>query len=58
MQCTWTDHILIEKLRSATFPVNYNSSYIQTIVFQNMELKDLLPYGFAIHHAGMAKYVL
>ncbi|XP_063432226.1 U5 small nuclear ribonucleoprotein 200 kDa helicase-like [Mytilus trossulus] len=22
---------------------------------KNMELKDLLPYGFAIHHAGMAK---
>ena len=25
------------------------------LLFQNMELKDLLPYGFAIHHAGMAK---
>lgn len=24
-------------------------------VFQNHELKDLLPYGFAIHHAGMTK---
>ena len=22
-------------------------------MFQNSELKDLLPYGFAIHHAGM-----
>lgn len=24
---------------------------------KNLELKDLLPYGFAIHHAGMNKYV-
>ena len=24
-------------------------------LFQNHELKDLLPYGFAIHHAGMTK---
>ncbi|NXM23219.1 U520 helicase, partial [Ploceus nigricollis] len=24
-------------------------------VFQNLELKDLLPYGFAIHHAGMTR---
>lgn len=23
--------------------------------FQNLELKDLLPYGFAIHHAGMTR---
>lgn len=23
--------------------------------FQNLELKDLLPYGFAIHHAGMSR---
>lgn len=22
---------------------------------QNLELKDLLPYGFAIHHAGMTR---
>lgn len=22
---------------------------------KNLELKDLLPYGFAIHHAGMAR---
>lgn len=22
---------------------------------QNLELKDLLPYGFAIHHAGMSR---
>jgi pre-mRNA-splicing helicase BRR2 len=22
---------------------------------QNHELKDLLPYGFAIHHAGMTR---
>jgi pre-mRNA-splicing helicase BRR2 len=22
---------------------------------KNLELRDLLPYGFAIHHAGMAK---
>ena len=25
------------------------------ILFQNMELKDLLSYGFAIHHAGMSR---
>jgi superfamily II RNA helicase len=25
------------------------------ICFQNHELKDLLPYGFAIHHAGMTR---
>uniref|UniRef100_A0A8C9YZV2 BRR2 homolog n=1 Tax=Sander lucioperca TaxID=283035 RepID=A0A8C9YZV2_SANLU len=24
-------------------------------LFQNLELKDLLPYGFAIHHAGMTR---
>jgi len=24
---------------------------------QNLELKDLLPYGFAIHHAGMTRYL-
>lgn len=24
-------------------------------VLQNLELKDLLPYGFAIHHAGMTR---
>ena len=24
---------------------------------QNLELKDLLPYGFAIHHAGMSRSV-
>lgn len=24
----------------------------------NLELRDLLPYGFAIHHAGMNKWVL
>lgn len=24
-------------------------------VFKNLELKDLLPYGFAIHHAGMTR---
>ena len=23
---------------------------------KNTELKDLLPYGFAIHHAGMTRY--
>lgn len=26
-----------------------------TDVSQNGELKDLLPYGFAIHHAGMTR---
>ena len=25
-------------------------------MLQNHELKDLLPYGFAIHHAGMTRY--
>lgn len=25
------------------------------ILLQNLELKDLLPYGFAIHHAGMTR---
>ena len=24
-------------------------------LLQNLELKDLLPYGFAIHHAGMTR---
>ena len=24
-------------------------------LLQNLELKDLLPYGFAIHHAGMSR---
>ncbi|KFV65632.1 U5 small nuclear ribonucleoprotein 200 kDa helicase, partial [Dryobates pubescens] len=30
---------------------------LQLVVFllQNLELKDLLPYGFAIHHAGMTR---
>lgn len=26
-----------------------------TFLSQNLELKDLLPYGFAIHHAGMTR---
>lgn len=25
------------------------------LLMQNLELKDLLPYGFAIHHAGMTR---
>lgn len=30
---------------------------LELVVFllQNLELKDLLPYGFAIHHAGMTR---
>ncbi len=27
--------------------------HYSTPTLQNLELKDLLPYGFAIHHAGM-----
>lgn len=33
-------------------PVSINSSLL---FFQNLELKDLLPYSFAIHHAGMTR---
>uniref|UniRef100_A0A8C8K732 U5 small nuclear ribonucleoprotein 200 kDa helicase n=1 Tax=Oncorhynchus tshawytscha TaxID=74940 RepID=A0A8C8K732_ONCTS len=29
--------------------------YIHFFIHQNLELKDLLPYGFAIHHAGMTR---
>ena len=31
--------------------------YHHPLLFQvkNLELKDLLPYGFAIHHAGMSR---
>lgn len=33
------------------------SETLTLVVFllQNLELKDLLPYGFAIHHAGMTR---
>uniref|UniRef100_A0A8C3K8M4 Activating signal cointegrator 1 complex subunit 3 n=1 Tax=Calidris pygmaea TaxID=425635 RepID=A0A8C3K8M4_9CHAR len=55
----------------AVFPLGYALLYIfipprcclvgvknpERVVFvlQNLELKDLLPYGFAIHHAGMTR---
>lgn len=29
-------------------------SHLHSLI-QNLELKDLLPYGFAIHHAGMTR---
>uniref|UniRef100_A0A452IEJ5 Activating signal cointegrator 1 complex subunit 3 n=1 Tax=Gopherus agassizii TaxID=38772 RepID=A0A452IEJ5_9SAUR len=29
--------------------------YFIVFLLQNLELKDLLPYGFAIHHAGMTR---
>lgn len=29
--------------------------FLMVFFFQNGELKDLLPYGFAIHHAGMTR---
>uniref|UniRef100_A0A8B9LIR2 U5 small nuclear ribonucleoprotein 200 kDa helicase n=1 Tax=Astyanax mexicanus TaxID=7994 RepID=A0A8B9LIR2_ASTMX len=39
--------------------LGYSSSHAACFVFslivQNLELKDLLPYGFAIHHAGMTR---
>lgn len=28
---------------------------VGVFLLQNLELKDLLPYGFAIHHAGMTR---
>ena len=28
---------------------------ISNVQVKNLELKDLLPYGFAIHHAGMSR---
>jgi len=33
---------------------SYKSKYC-ICSLQNHELKDLLPYGFAIHHAGMTR---
>uniref|UniRef100_A0A8B9SQV2 Activating signal cointegrator 1 complex subunit 3 n=1 Tax=Anas platyrhynchos TaxID=8839 RepID=A0A8B9SQV2_ANAPL len=38
-------------------PVLLGSETLTLVVFllQNLELKDLLPYGFAIHHAGMTR---
>lgn len=36
-------------------PVLPESLELVVFVLQNLELKDLLPYGFAIHHAGMTR---
>uniref|UniRef100_A0A8C7QQ96 U5 small nuclear ribonucleoprotein 200 kDa helicase n=1 Tax=Oncorhynchus mykiss TaxID=8022 RepID=A0A8C7QQ96_ONCMY len=33
----------------------FSKQYIHFFIHQNLELKDLLPYGFAIHHAGMTR---
>lgn len=36
-------------------PAGPASSRWSLSLVQNLELKDLLPYGFAIHHAGMTR---
>uniref|UniRef100_A0A8C7TG87 U5 small nuclear ribonucleoprotein 200 kDa helicase n=1 Tax=Oncorhynchus mykiss TaxID=8022 RepID=A0A8C7TG87_ONCMY len=36
-------------------PLKKKEHYIHFFHPQNLELKDLLPYGFAIHHAGMTR---
>lgn len=36
-------------------PQRGSSHHLFSSVPQNLELKDLLPYGFAIHHAGMTR---
>lgn len=46
---------------SKPFPGNISAfplfpwDYLGYFSSQNLELKDLLPYGFAIHHAGMTR---
>lgn len=42
---------------AAAFRVHATSHRSARVVspLQNLELKDLLPYGFAIHHAGMTR---
>lgn len=35
--------------------VNFFEFLFFFFFFKNLELKDLLPYGFAIHHAGMTR---
>lgn len=37
------------------FPQEGSPHHMFFSVPQNLELKDLLPYGFAIHHAGMTR---
>ena len=37
------------------FDVVVFSTCVHRSQVKNLELKDLLPYGFAIHHAGMTR---
>ena len=41
-------------LQSCNFSSNI-AYFVHLYASQNLELKDLLPYGFAIHHAGMSR---
>lgn len=41
--------------RICTSSCCFSSLELVVFVLQNLELKDLLPYGFAIHHAGMTR---
>lgn len=45
---------MIHKCVSSKWTV-YWPAELSTFCRQNLELKDLLPYGFAIHHAGMTR---
>uniref|UniRef100_A0A673WH17 U5 small nuclear ribonucleoprotein 200 kDa helicase n=1 Tax=Salmo trutta TaxID=8032 RepID=A0A673WH17_SALTR len=42
-----------KQLAFGTFEVR--EKVLHFLIHQNLELKDLLPYGFAIHHAGMTR---
>lgn len=42
-------------MRGKSCWIHFVEVFLFCFVFKNLELKDLLPYGFAIHHAGMTR---